>query len=186
MHNSIRDAARVALNTYPLSGFRSLEERLGILAFTMMLLFAMTQGLLAHEFKTGDIEIVHPWSRATPDGAKVAAGYISLKNEGTEADRLVSATGAIAGKTEVHEMAVDANGIMTMRPVEGGIEIPAGATVELKPGGIHIMFMNLKQGVKEGEKFAGTLTFEKAGSIEVEFDVQAIGGDVSGHDGHGG
>lgn len=185
MRSSIRDAARVAFNTYPLSRFRSLEERLGVLAFTMMLLFAMTQGLFAHEFKVGDIEIVHPWSRATPDAAKVAAGYITLKNEGAETDRLVSATGEIAGKTEVHEMAVDASGVMTMRPVAGGIEIPAGTTVELKPGGFHVMFMDLNRGVKEGEKFKGTLTFEKAGSVDVEFDVQAIGG-TSGHDSHGG
>ncbi|MBL8581972.1 MAG: copper chaperone PCu(A)C, partial [Rhizobiaceae bacterium] len=120
-----------------------------------------------------------------PDGAKVAAGYITLKNDGNEADRLVSATGEIAGKTEVHEMAVGADGVMTMRPVEGGIEIPAGATVELKPGGFHVMFMNLKQGVKEGETFNGTLTFEKAGTVDVEFEVQAIGG-TSGHDDHGG
>ncbi|GAA4134931.1 copper chaperone PCu(A)C [Aminobacter aganoensis] len=185
MRNSIRDAARVASNTYPLSRFRSIEERLGILAFTTMLLFAMTQGLFAHEFKAGEIEIVHPWSRATPDGAKVAAGYITLKNGGTEPDRLISATGEIAGKTEIHEMAVDANGVMTMRPVEGGVEIRAGETVELKPGAFHIMFMNLKQGAKQGEKFKGTLTFEKAGTVDVEFDVQAIGG-ATEHNGHGG
>ncbi|MBX3568714.1 MAG: copper chaperone PCu(A)C [Rhizobiaceae bacterium] len=185
MRSSIRDAARVAINTYPFSRLRSFGERIGIVAFTMMLLFAMSQSLWAHEFKAGDIEIVHPWSRATPDGAKVAAGYLTLKNDGSEGDRLVSVSGEIAGKTEVHEMAVDASGVMTMRPVEGGVEIPAGGTVELKPGGFHIMFMGLRQGVKEGEAFKGTLTFEKAGSIDVEFDVQAIGG-AAGHDDHGG
>ena len=74
MRNSIRDAARVALNTYPLSRFRSIEERLGILAFALMLLFAMTQGLLAHEFKAGNVEIVPQSSGATPDGAKVTVG----------------------------------------------------------------------------------------------------------------
>lgn len=185
MRLSVRDAARVALNTYPISRFRSIEERLGITAFAMMLLFAMCQGLMANEFKAGNIEIVHPWSRATPNGAKVAAGYITLTNTGGEADRLISATGAIANKTEVHEMAVDASGVMTMHLVEGGIELPAGATVELQPGGFHVMFMDLKHGIKQGETFKGTLTFERAGSVDVEFDVQAIGGTPE-HDGHGG
>lgn len=186
MRNSTRGAVRIAVNAYPLSPFRGSEGRPGILALTMMLLLAMSHSLWAHEFKAGDIEIVHPWSRATPDGAKVAAGYLTLRNDGSEADRLVSVSGEIAGKSEVHEMAVDASGVMTMRPVEGGIEIPAGATVEFRPGGFHIMFMGLERGVKEGEAFKGTLTFEKAGSIDVEFAVQAIGGAASGHDDHGG
>ena len=155
------------------------------MAFTILLLFAMSHAALAHEFKVGDVEIVHPWSRATPEGAKVAAGYLELKNDGAEPDRLVSATGEIAGKTEIHEMAVDAGGVMTMRPVPGGLEIPAGGEVELKPGSFHIMFMDLKQGAKEGEKFKGTLTFEKAGTVEVEFAVDKMGGEKDDHS-HGG
>lgn len=107
MHNSVRDAARIALNAYPLSRFRSFKERLGIIGFSLALLFAMSQSLLAHEFKAGDIEIVHPWSRATPAGAKVGAGYLAIKNAGSTPDRLVTATGEIAGKTEIHEIAVD-------------------------------------------------------------------------------
>ena len=185
MRNSIRDAARVAFNTYPLSRFRSFEERLGIAGFMLMLLFALCQPLWAHEFKAGDIEVVHPWSRATPAGAKVAAGYLAIKNVGSQADRLVSATGEIAGRVEIHEMAVDDKGVMTMRPLANGLEIPAGGEAELKPGGFHIMFLDLKQDVKEGETFKGSLTFEKAGTVDVEFAVEAMGG-KSGHDGHGG
>lgn len=185
MHNSIRDAARIALNAYPLSRFRSFEERLGIIGFSLMLLFAMSQSLLADEFKTGDIEVFHPWSRATPDGAKVAAGYLVIRNAGSQPDRLVSATGEIAGGTEIHEMAVDDKGVMTMRPLADGLEIPADGEAELKPGGYHIMFLGLKHGVKEGDAFKGTLTFEKAGTVEVEYAVEAMGG-KSGHDGHGG
>ena len=81
-------------------------------------------------------------------------------------------------------MSVDGNGVMTMRPVEA-IEIPAGGTAELKPGGFHIMFLDLKMGAVEGERFKGTLTFEKAGTVEVEFAVEAMGG-AGGHEGHGG
>lgn len=184
MHYSIRDAARVALNAYPLSRFRSFEERLGIIGFSLMLLFALSHPLWAHEFKTSEIEIDHPWSRATPEGARVAAGYILIRNGGSEPDRLVSASGEIAGRTEIHEMAVDAKGVMTMRPIEG-LEIPAGGTAELKPGGYHIMFLDLTRGPKEGETFKGTLTFEKAGTVDVEYAVEAMGGG-SGHGGHGG
>ena len=162
MFTSICGAARAAVNAYPLWYFRSLEERVGIIGFTLMLLFAMTHSLWAHEFKVGSIEIDHPYSRATPNGAKVAVGYATIRNNGGEPDRLLSVTGVIASKTEIHEMAVDANGVMTMRQVEA-VEIPAGGQAELKPGGFHVMFLDLTAGAKAGEPFKGTLTFEKAG-----------------------
>jgi periplasmic copper chaperone A len=183
MHSNSRTFARAV--AYPFNRSRSLEERLGILAFALALLFAMSHSLWAHEFKAGDIEIVHPWSRAIPAGAKVAAGYLTLKNDGSAADRLVSVTSEIAGKSEIHEMAVDANGVMTMRPVPNGVEIPAGGEVDLKPGSYHIMFMDLKQAPKQGESFKGTLTFEKAGTVDVEFSVGDMGGE-NDHSGHGG
>jgi copper(I)-binding protein len=185
MNHSVGGAARAILNTYPISRFRSLEERIGIAVFSLMLLIALAQPLFAHEFKAGSIVIDHPWSRATPPGAKVAAGYVALRNEGGEADRLVAASGEIAGRTEIHEMAVDGNGVMTMRPV-AGVDIPAGGSAELKPGGFHIMFLDLRTGAKEGETFRGSLTFEKAGTIEVEFAVEAMGGGGGHGAGHGG
>lgn len=181
MQYSYRAFARTLSHCHPLSRFRSFEERLGIVTFTLALLFAMTHPLSAHEFKAGDIEIVHPWSRATPEGAKVAAGYLVLKNHGSSADRLVSATGEVAGITQVHEMAVDANGVMTMKQLADGLEIPAGGEVTLKPGSFHIMFMDLKKPVRQGEPFKGTLTFEKAGTVEVDYSVDAMGGE---HDDH--
>lgn len=184
MISSLRGAARAALATSPLSRLRSIEERLGLVAFTLMLLFAMTHPLFAQEFKAGDLVIDHPWSRATPAGAKVAAGYLVVKNTGSTPDRLLSASAEIAGKTEIHEMAVDDKGVMTMRPLADGIDIPAGGEVELKPGGFHVMFMAITRGATEGEKLKGTLTFEKAGTVEVEFDVQAMGSGA-GHSGHG-
>src|SRR5690606_26613858 len=118
--------------------FRSFEARLGIVVFTLALIFAGAHGVLAHEFKFGDLEIGHPWSRATPHGAQVAGGYMTITNQGSSADRLVSVSSDISDKAEIHEMAVK-DGVMTMRPVEGGLEIPAGATIELKPGGYHLM-----------------------------------------------
>lgn len=177
--------ARSVLHTYPFSRFRSFEERAGIVGLTLMLLFAMSQSLFAHEFKAGELEIVHPWSRATPPGAKVAAGYVTIRNGGSSADRLIGASAEIAGKTEIHEMAVDARGVMTMRPLSDGVEVPAGGEVALKPGGLHIMFVNINRGAAEGEKLKGSLTFEKAGTVEVEFDVEAMGSG-GGHGGHGG
>ncbi|MGD9914519.1 MAG: copper chaperone PCu(A)C [Rhizobiaceae bacterium] len=149
-------------------------------------LMAFGSGTLsAHDFKVGDIQIDHPWSRATPPNARVAAGYLTLKNGGSEADRLIAVSSDIGGKAEIHQMLVGDDGVMTMRPVTDGVEVPAGGEVELKPGSFHIMFLQLKQGVKEGDSFKGTLTFSKSGSVDVEFDVQAMGSDA-GHEGHGG
>lgn len=157
----------------------------GFLAASALSLAALlTSGpALAHEFKAGDIVIDHPWSRQTPEGAKVAGGFLVLKNEGSQADRLIGVSSSIAMRSEIHEMAVDDKGVMTMRPVEGGLEIPAGGSVALEPGSYHLMFMGLATRPVEGESFPATLEFEKAGKIEVEFAVSAMGG-APKHDGH--
>jgi copper(I)-binding protein len=139
----------------------------------------------AHEFKAGSLKIGHPWSRATPAGAKVGGGYLSIENTGTVADRLVSVSVPFAARSEIHEMAVK-DGIMTMRPLEKGVELPAGSKVEFKPGGYHIMFMELKQQLNQGEMMKGTLTFEKAGSVDVEFKVDSIAAKGSGDGSHKG
>ena len=142
--------------------------------------------LFAHHYTVGAIEIGHPWSRATPAGAQVAVGYLVLKNTGTSPDRLVAVTSGISDKGEIHEMAVDGDGVMTMRLLTQGLEIPAGGEFELKPGGYHLMFTGLKQPAKEGVKFPGTLTFEKAGTVDVEFAVESMGGKEPDHAGHSG
>ncbi|TPK75608.1 copper chaperone PCu(A)C [Mesorhizobium sp. B2-4-15] len=154
-----------------LSRFR---ERLGLAALAFALLFVGAQSVLAHEFKAGDLEIEHPWSRATPAGAKVAGGYFTVVNKGGTPDRLLSISSDISEKAELHEMGVK-DGVMTMRPVSGGLEIPAGGKVALAPGGYHLMFIGLKRQPKQGEKFAATLTFEKAGAVNVEFAVEGMG-----------
>lgn len=154
--------------------FRSVEERVGIAVFAAALIFVPAQSVFAHEFKIGSIEIEHPWTRATPPGAAVGGGYVEITNDGDTADRLVSATADIAGRVEIHEMKVE-DGVMKMAPLPDGVPIPAHETVKLAPGGYHIMFMQLKGPLKKGEKIPGTLTFEKAGTVKVEFAVEAIG-----------
>lgn len=128
----------------------------------------------AHEFKLGSLLVVHPWARATPPGATVAAGYLKIENGGTGDDRLVSAVSEISEGAELHETAV-ADGTATMRPVTEGLVIPAGGSVDLSPGSYHLMFTGLARPLKEGESFAATLTFEKAGALDVTFDVAPIG-----------
>jgi periplasmic copper chaperone A len=135
---------------------------------------------LALDYKLGAIEIGHPWSRATPPTAESGGGYLVLKNTGTTPDRLIAVKSPAADKVEIHEMKMDGN-IMRMREVEKGIEIPPGATVELKPGGFHVMFMGLKAPFAKEAKVPLTLVFEKAGSIDVDLMVQAMGAQAPMH-----
>ena len=128
----------------------------------------------ALDYKLGAIEIGQPWTRATPPTAEAGGGYLVLTNSGTTPDRLISVKSPAADKVEIHEMKMDGN-IMRMREVEKGIEIPPGATVELKPGGFHVMFMGLRAPFAKDAKVPLTLVFEKAGSIDVDLMVQAMG-----------
>jgi copper(I)-binding protein len=135
---------------------------------------------LALDYKLGAIEIGQPWTRATPPTAESGGGYLVLKNTGTTPDRLIAVKSPAADKAEIHEMKMDGN-IMRMRAVERGIEIPPGATVELKPGGFHVMFMGLKAPFAKEAKVPLTLVFEKAGSIDVDLMVQAMGAQAPMH-----
>jgi copper(I)-binding protein len=138
---------------------------------------------VSHEYKAGTLEIKHPWARATPKGAAVGGGYMTIINKGTAPDRLVGFSSPVAGKFEIHEMSMD-NGVMKMRPIAGGIEIKPGQTVEFKPGSYHLMFVGLKQPFEQGKNVKGTLEFERAGKLEVEYVVEAIGSTTSSE--HGG
>jgi periplasmic copper chaperone A len=139
-----------------------------------ILLAALSGGARAHDFKAGSLEIAHPWSRVTPKGATVAGGYLKITNTGTVPDRLIGGSTEIAKRFELHEMRMD-GGVMIMRELKGGLEIPPGATVELKPGSYHAMLMGLARPLAKGERLKGTLTFEKAGKVDVEFTVEDIG-----------
>lgn len=125
----------------------------------------------------GAIEISLPFTRATLPNAPVGGGFLTIENTGTEADRLVSASSAVAEKTQIHEMAMQGD-VMKMRELVDGVEVPAGETIVLAPGGFHIMFIGLKQAFVEGEMVAVTLTFEKAGSVEVLLPVEATAADA--------
>lgn len=136
--------------------------------------------LQAHEFKKGSLMIDHPVARTTiPD--RPGAAYATIKNMGMEDDRLIAASSPKAGRIELHTHIME-NGIARMREVEG-IDVPAGGTAELKPGGDHIMLFKLENALSEGETFPLTLTFEKAGDVEVTVNVEAMGSGGMKHEG---
>ncbi|WP_310621018.1 copper chaperone PCu(A)C [Flexibacterium corallicola] len=128
----------------------------------------------AQPIVTGDLTLSSPWTRATPPNAKGAGAFIKITNSGQSEDKLISVESNVAKRTEVHEMKV-VDGIMKMRPVENGIVIPEGQTLELKPGSYHVMFMGLKQPFKMGEEVQVQFNFEKAKPVTVNFPVEKIG-----------
>jgi hypothetical protein len=128
----------------------------------------------AQEVKAGDLVITQAWSRATPGGAKVGGGYLTIENKGSTPDRLIGGSADVADKVQVHEMAMN-NGVMTMRPLDKGLVIEPGKTVKLAPGGYHLMLLDLKRPLKQGDKLPVTLEFERAGKVSLSLDVQGIG-----------
>jgi hypothetical protein len=128
----------------------------------------------AQQVKAGDLVLDHAWARATPGGAKIGGGYLTIENKGATPDKLIGGASPAAAKAEVHEMAMK-DGVMTMRPVKGGLSIPPGQSITLAPGGYHIMLMELKAPLKQGDKVPVTLQFEKAGKINVTLDIQGVG-----------
>ena len=155
-------------------------------ACLVLALSAVAAPARADALRAGDLVITKPWSRATPSGAKVAGGYLTIENTGSVSDRLVQGSGDIAGTVEVHEMAMN-NGVMTMRPLDNGLTIEPGKTVTLAPGGTHLMLMNIKSPLRQGDKVPLTLEFEKAGRVTVSLDVQGVGAPApASADGSGG
>ena len=152
-------------------------------AFTALLAALCATPVRAEEVKAGDLVITQAWSRATPGGAKIGSGYLTIENKGAAPDRLTGVSADVAGKVEVHEMAMN-NGVMTMRPLDGGLTIDPGKTVKLAPGGYHLMMFDLKAPLKQGDKVPVTLEFEKAGKVTVTLDVESIG--AQGPQGPGG
>ncbi|MDR3422054.1 MAG: copper chaperone PCu(A)C [Xanthobacteraceae bacterium] len=136
-------------------------------------------GVQAADYNVGPMHIDSPWTRATPKGASSGAGYLTVTNNGTAPDRLSCASSAAAGACQIHSMTME-GGVMKMRPVEGGLEIKPGETVTLKPGGYHVMFVDLKHPLEQGSAFEATLQFEKAGTVKVEFPVLALGAAAPG------
>jgi copper(I)-binding protein len=148
-----------------------------------LLVAAVAAPARAEDVKAGDLVISQGWSRATPNGAKIGTGYFTIENKGTTPDRLVAVSADFAGKVEVHQMAMN-NGVMTMRPVDDGLTFDPGKTVKLGPGGYHLMMFDLKSPLKQGDTLPITLTFEKAGKVNVSLAVEGIG--AQGPDGASG
>jgi copper(I)-binding protein len=123
----------------------------------------------------GDLTITAYRAKAMLPGQPTGGAFLTIANKGSVADRLLSITSPSAGMVEVHTMEV-VNDVMTMRPLEDGLEIAPGATVELKPGGTHLMFMQVKEPFKKGGEVPVTLEFEKAGKVEIDFPVVGLGG----------
>lgn len=121
-----------------------------------------------------DVAVGQAWSRATPKGAKVAGGYLTIENHGAEPDRLLSASSPAAAKLEIHQMIMQ-DGIMAMRPLHDGLAIPADAMVTLAPGGDHIMFVGLTAPFEEGQRLPVSLNFARSGKIDTIFEVGSVG-----------
>jgi periplasmic copper chaperone A len=162
-------------------------KKFGIIVVSLVAMSSFSGGAAsALDYKVGALEIDSPWSRAVPKGAKVAAGYMKIKNTGTDPDRLVGVSTSVAGGFMIHEVTMD-NGVMKMRPLPSGLEIKPGETVELKPGSFHIMMTDLKQPIQRGKPFKASLMFEKAGEVDVDFAVEAAGATSAAapaHDAH--
>jgi len=136
----------------------------------------------AHEYKQGDLVIIHPWARAMPKAARVGSGFMEIRNEGENADKLLAVHSTVTERIEIHNMVMD-GGVMKMREVEGGLVIPAKDHAVLQPGGYHLMFFSPGTAFVKGERFQAELIFEKAGRIEVTFVIDEMGAKTSDDDG---
>lgn len=163
-------------------------RRLGAVALAALTGFgsvATSPGMAAAQAtEKGSIRIERPWIRATPGGAKVAGGFMRITNTGKEPDRLIGGASPASKHLEVHEMTMEGD-VMRMRMLPKGLEIPPGQTVELKPGSYHIMFIDLVSPMIKGERVKGRLVFEKAGEVEVEYEVDSIGANRGSDHGSG-
>lgn len=155
-------------------------------AFAAVLL--LLQPAFAQSVKVGDLELTNLWTRATPPGAVAGGGFMTITNNGDTPDRLIALSSPVAEIGEVHEMKVE-DGVMTMRPLDDGLEIPAHSSVTLAPGGYHVMFIDLKEPIAVGSDVPVTLTFEKAGVLDTVLHAAPVGspgpGGVKGGKDHG-
>jgi periplasmic copper chaperone A len=161
---------------------RSIVQTLASVLFVALLCAAPAR---AQEVKAGDLVITQAWTRATPNGAKIGGGFLTIENKGSTPDRLIGGSTDAASKIEVHEMAMK-DGVMTMRPLDNGLTIDPGKTMKLAPGGYHLMMFDLKDQLKQGDTVPVTLKFEKAGEVKVSLAVQGVGAQAPGDAAPGG
>lgn len=153
--------------------------RLVALIAALLLALPLATPLLAHEEVVGDLHFIHPHIPQPAASAKTAGGYMAVTNTGSIADRLIGIETDIAAKAELHESKVDANGVGSMSHLDGA-DLPAGGTLSLERGGMHVMFFGLTRPLLEGERHKATLIFEQAGRVEIEFMIDPPAGQGSG------
>ena len=135
---------------------------------------------MAADYNIGSLEIMGPWSRATPKGAPTAIGYMTIKNNGTTPDRLIGGSVDFASGFQLHSMTME-DGVSKMRELES-VDIGPGQTIVFKPGGSHVMFVGVKQPLSQGQHVKGTLVFEHAGTVQIEYSVEGIGAQMGPSD----
>ena len=154
-----------------------MQQRLADLGLALVMLATAISGAVAKgadAVEAGQLLIEQAWTRATPGGAKVGAGYMSIINHGNAADRLIAGESEIAERVEIHTMTME-NGVMRMRQLKEGLVLAPKSITELKPGGYHLMLIGLKKAIKQGDSIALQLTFEKAGTVDLTLAAAAIG-----------
>jgi len=134
----------------------------------------------AQDFSIGDIKIEIPWAKPSLKGVPNGAAYMTITNRGETDDTLLAAAADVSSAVELHTMSMT-DGVMRMRQLEGGVPLPAGETVKLEPGGLHVMFIGLKQTLTAGESVPVTLTFEQAGTLEIEVNIEDQAGMSDDH-----
>lgn len=151
------------------------RTRIGAVAASIMALLLMTHAALAHGYSAGPIRVEHPWAAATPPGAAVGAAYMRIANSGRTPVRLVGASTPAAARVEIHTMSME-GGVMRMRPVVGGLVVPAGGQVRLAPGGLHLMLIGLKGPLRVEDFVPLSLHFEGGLNLNLELYVEARAG----------
>lgn len=136
-------------------------------------LLSVTAPLAAHDYQKGNLSIDRLWARETAQGQTTGGGFLTISNSGKTEDRLVGGSTPVAKELQIHSMVMD-HGVMKMRRVMDGLPVPAGGTLELKPGSYHVMFIGLKGQLKPGTKVPATLLFRRAGAVKIELTVKSM------------
>lgn len=177
--------SRLPLSRLPLSHSSLANLR----SFAVLTAVAFVPPVAGHaasaDYHVGSLQITQPWARATPQGADSGGAYMTVTNTGSKAARLHCVSSEAAAKCQIHEMTTT-DGIMKMRPVEGGLEIKPGQTVTFKPGGYHLMLVDLKAPLQQGKTVEATLKVDNGETAQVEFPIAAIGAPAPGATASGG
>ena len=168
------------MTNFPLPSIsRGIAALAGFLVAPLVLAQFSISPAVAADFDVGSMHISQPWARATPKGADDGAGYMTITNKGSTPDRVNCVSDDASKQCQIHSMTIE-DGVMKMRPVEGGLEIKPGETVTLKPGGYHMMFVDLKHPLEQGKSVAAELKFDHAGMVKVDYPIAAIGAPAPG------